>query len=532
MNFLRLQDDLISILFENDDILAINKPYGFNAHTNDSKIEHSDFIQDGLIEIFEKQLSRKLHIIHRLDQTTTGVMIFGKSVESAKKYAEFFFNRQVKKTYLFITKSRSEKDHYLIDKVIVHKAKDLEATTELQRLRRYKYFELWQANPLTGRNHQIRIHAEAAGISILGDPKYQGAEFPFLCLHNQRIEFPNGIVLTAEAPVYFNDLEILEDSNLALSLFQIDRRQRLFAGHSAEQAIRLIHNKNNPQVPGFTLDQLGPYLVLNWYFDHWSTVDVKRFTRISEHIQKSMIVKFLGKSHAAEQKNIFIPFNSLDASEQKLWTLQESKIHYEIRSEAGYSVGLFTNQRLQRQWILNSAKNKDVLSLFSHTGTASVAAALGGAKQVTSVETSKTNLGWSKKNFELNQLNPDQYRFFCRDSISFLQQGLNKKTQHDLIICDTPSFLRREKGFFKIETDLQELIINALQCLTPTGQLLLSTTFDGFFIDSVRQIILKSLNTLKLPAEINCLLPSLDFELPTEKTNLKSFLIQLKGSSS
>ena len=76
MKFVRLFDPLLSVLFEDDDIVAIDKPYGFNAHTNDSKIEHSDFIQDGLIEIYEKNLGQKLHIIHRLDQTTTGVMIF------------------------------------------------------------------------------------------------------------------------------------------------------------------------------------------------------------------------------------------------------------------------------------------------------------------------------------------------------------------------------------------------------------------------------------------------------------------------
>jgi len=91
MKFLRLPDPLLSVLFEDSDIIAIDKPYGFNAHTNDSKVEHSDYIQDGLIEIYEKQLNCKLHIIHRLDQTTTGVMIFGKSVESAKKICRLFF---------------------------------------------------------------------------------------------------------------------------------------------------------------------------------------------------------------------------------------------------------------------------------------------------------------------------------------------------------------------------------------------------------------------------------------------------------
>lgn len=72
MKFLRLQDHLLSVLFEDDDIVAINKPYGFNAHTNDSKIEHSEYIQDGLIEIYEKNFGKKLHIIHRLDQNNNG----------------------------------------------------------------------------------------------------------------------------------------------------------------------------------------------------------------------------------------------------------------------------------------------------------------------------------------------------------------------------------------------------------------------------------------------------------------------------
>ena len=164
MKFLRLQDHLLSVLFEDEDIVAINKPYGFNAHTNDSKIEHSEFIQDGLIEIYEKNRGKKLHIIHRLDQTTTGVMIFGKSVESAKKYAEFFFHRQVKKTYWFLTKSKSSQASFRIDEQIVHKGRELDAETQLTLLKKSPTYELWQANPFQGRNHQIRIHAKAANL--------------------------------------------------------------------------------------------------------------------------------------------------------------------------------------------------------------------------------------------------------------------------------------------------------------------------------------------------------------------------------
>jgi len=154
MKFIRLPDYLLSTLFEDDDIIAIDKPYGFNAHTNDSKLEHSDAIEDGLIEIYEKQRRSKLHIIHRLDQTTTGVMIFGKSAESAKKYAEYFFNRQVKKTYLFITQNKSQKKSALINQPIIHKAKELQAETGFQFIKKSENYELWQAFP--GRAAIIR----------------------------------------------------------------------------------------------------------------------------------------------------------------------------------------------------------------------------------------------------------------------------------------------------------------------------------------------------------------------------------------
>ena len=257
MNFLRLHDPLLSILFENEDIIAIDKPYGFNAHTNDSKIEHSDFIQDGLIEIFEKNLNCKLHIIHRLDQTTTGVMIFGKSTESAKKYAEYFFDRKVQKTYLFITKSISQKNTFEINQMIIHKGKELDALTDLRLMDKNSGFELWQALPHTGRNHQIRIHAQFAEIPILGDEKYTGADYPFLCLHNCKIEFPNGVIIESKPPEYFKNLNILNNKQRAKIIFEIDRRQRLFSLADQQQCLRLVHHKNKFKNQDFTMDQFG-----------------------------------------------------------------------------------------------------------------------------------------------------------------------------------------------------------------------------------------------------------------------------------
>lgn len=507
MNFLRLADPLLSVLFEDEDILAIDKCYGLNAHTNDSKIEHSEHIQDGLIEIYEKQLGRKLHIIHRLDQTTTGVMIFGKSVDSAKKYAEYFFNREVKKTYLFITKNKSEKKTFTINQSIIHKGKELDAETDLEFIKKSANFELWQAYPHTGRNHQIRIHAKAAGLSILGDSKYDGHSFDFLCLHNARIEFPNGIVILSSRPAYFDDLEILNDIVLSRAYFEADRRLRLFSQASSGQAYRLSHRDQN-----FTIDNYGQRIVLTWNKERWLDADAKKFSAFAKYLKKELMIQ-----------------NVHSESKADAWLAFEDKLKFEVRSEQSQVSGLFLNQRLQRHWVLQNSKDKSVLNLFAQTGTFAVAAVNGRASQVTLVETSKKFLEWAKKNCELNSCKNDSVKYFNRDSLTYLEQCKVKDLKFDLIICDAPAFFRREKGVFKIESDLEALIKNALLCLADKGQFLFSTSFDGLYIDDIRKSILKIQKELKLDnLEINNILPSLDFELPDEKVSLKSFLIRKK----
>ncbi len=519
MNFLRLLDPLLSVLFEDEDIIAIDKPYGLNAHTNDSKAEHGAAIQDGLIEIYEKQLGKKLHIIHRLDQTTTGVMIFGKSVESAKKYATFFLNKEVKKTYQFVTKNISDSDYVPISKPIVHKGKELDASTEFKRLSSLGKFSLWQAKPHTGRNHQIRIHARAAGIPILGDLKYEGFDFPFLCLHNREIQFPNGNVIKSNPPVYFDNLEWLNDPELAIALFEIDRRLRLFQSHSnSDQCYRLVHNKNGSEVPGYTLDDYGEVLILNWYRPKWIQIEENKFRHLAKTLAKSILVYV-----AADKKKILIDYRSASTS----WIAKENGAKFEIRWDSGLSTGMVLNQRLQRNWVQKNANGLSVLILFGYSGGYAVSAAIAGASDIILVESSKSALEWAKKNFSINELNPESIKFLCRDSIAYIEHCVAKNTKFDLIICDTPTFLRREKSVFRAEKDFGPLLKNLFSCLTGRGQLLVSTQFDGFFLTDLRKAIVDAQKTaMTEPIEIHTILPSLDFELDNQKANLKSFLVK------
>lgn len=528
MNFLRLPDYLLCVLFEDGEIIAIDKPYGINSHTNDSKIGNSDFIQDGLIEIFEKQMGRRLYIVHRLDQTTTGVIIFAKTQEAAKKYAAFFFERKVKKTYWFVTAAKSQKDNFEINESIIHKGKELEAKTLFQLLKKSASFELWQANPLTGRNHQIRLHAKTAGMPILGDEKYGGGAYSFIFLHNHKIEFPNEVTILSKAPLYFNDLRLLQDRELTSALFEADRRSRLFSKYmGSDQCFRMAHNREE----NFTIDQFGKHLTLSFYKEIWNESNRVSFAKYAELLQKTLFVRLMhnrGKDPFNKSQFIINPLP--DQEVENTWVAKENGVAFEMRADSGQSFGLFLDQRLQRNWVFKNAKGLEVLNLFSYTCGFSVMAALGGAVQVTSIDTNKNVLNWGRKNFELNGLDPAKFRFLLRDSLEFLEGAIKKNQKYDLIICDPPSFSRGEKGVFKIETSLEPLIKNGLKCLRENGQLLFSTNFENTYIDDIRKIILK----IKVQSGIKNLQifnihSALDFELPGQKPILKSFLLKLES---
>ncbi len=524
LQFARLRDYLLSPLYEDDEILAIDKPYGLNTHTNDSKMEDSDFIQDGLIEMFSKQLERPLHIVHRLDKTTTGVLVFAKSVESAKKYSEFFFHRKVKKTYFFITKYALSKSEFVIDKSILHKGRELDAETEFEFQESKAGFSLWKALPHTGRNHQIRIHAQEAGISILGDEKYGGAAYPFLCLHNRRIEFPNGVFIEADAPSYFLELEALQHPQSARVLFEADRRRRLYQIDPAkpnDEIFRLVNIKSNRVESGVTIDHLGKYALLTWYGDNWSESNEADFEQFAKHWRRPMLVKF------ANAKMKHLPLRAVgEADFDSSWSAREENLKFCFDTAVGQFPGLALSQRLQRRWLMENSKRKSVLTLFAQTCSFALAAGFCGATEITIVESSKGSLNFGKQNFILNHIGVDNVQFLCRESMAFLTQAVAKGKLYEIIVCDAPSFLRGSKANFKLEEELENLTELCLRALATPGALLFSTSAEGLSNLDINGAFSKAKMAIEnMNIAVECLEAPLDFDIPGERSNLKSFIV-------
>ncbi|QJR82615.1 bifunctional 23S rRNA (guanine(2069)-N(7))-methyltransferase RlmK/23S rRNA (guanine(2445)-N(2))-methyltransferase RlmL [Alteromonas pelagimontana] len=145
--------------------------------------------------------------------------------------------------------------------------------------------------------------------------------------------------------------------------------------------------------------------------------------------------------------------------------------------------GLFLDHRLTRQIVRQRAAGKDVLNLFSYTGSVSVFAALGKARSVTTVDMSNTYLEWAKENFKCNNLN-GAYAFIQADCTSWMA---SHNGQYDLMFIDPPSFSnsKRMSGTWDVQRDHIALLTDARRCLREKGTIVFSNNKRGFKLDSV-----------------------------------------------
>ena len=191
-----------SILFEDKDVIAINKPHGFAVHGGSS-------ITSGVVELLRVIRGQpRIELAHRLDRDTSGCLLLCKKRSVLKEVQAAFRERTVKKRYTLIAqgqwpnKTRSVQDRLLRyetewgERRVRVDAKGQIARTDFQILEQVEQATLLQAALHTGRTHQIRVHAQSQGHPILGDTKYVRAtgsiEVERLCLHASRLVVPVG----------------------------------------------------------------------------------------------------------------------------------------------------------------------------------------------------------------------------------------------------------------------------------------------------------------------------------------------------
>ena len=171
-----------AIIFENDDILAINKPYGLS-------VQGGTGVKHCLEDYFHILSDKKLRIVHRIDKDTSGILLLTKNVATAAKLTKMFKQREIRKRYLAVLSGipmrmkgtiktyifQSKEDNIAYN---AHNSKERmngkQAITKYNviRVNKEKNLSLVEFFPLTGRKHQIRLHAQNIKCPIVGDEKY------------------------------------------------------------------------------------------------------------------------------------------------------------------------------------------------------------------------------------------------------------------------------------------------------------------------------------------------------------------------
>jgi len=228
---LKAQDIPLEILYEDNDIIVVNKPKGMVVHPANGNPDGT--LVNAIMSICKDSLSGiggeiRPGIVHRLDKNTSGAIIIAKNDKAHINLSEQLKNHEIKKTYIALVRGIVKENNATINMPIGRSKKDRkkmavdkngkDAITHFKVLKRYSNCSLLEINIETGRTHQIRVHLSHIGYPIIGDDVYSNGKNKWniegQCLHAKSLEFAHPITgekmhIEAELPEYFQ--KILED---------------------------------------------------------------------------------------------------------------------------------------------------------------------------------------------------------------------------------------------------------------------------------------------------------------------------------
>ena len=192
---------MLNIIYQDKQIIVLNKAAGISVLT-EGWDESAPYLKKNL----EKQFGR-IWVVHRLDKVTSGVIVFARTAEAHRHLNTQFEKREIEKTYHAIVEDIPEWNEYTArhslhanvgrkHRTVVDKHRGKPSETDFKVIKRYQDHTWLEAQPKTGRTHQIRVHLSASGFPIVADILYGAEESDLIAraaLHAQSLSFTHPI---------------------------------------------------------------------------------------------------------------------------------------------------------------------------------------------------------------------------------------------------------------------------------------------------------------------------------------------------
>ena len=236
-------------------------------------------------------------------------------------------------------------------------------------------------------------------------------------------------------------------------------------------AFRLF-NQEGDGFGGLTVDLYGDYAVFSWYNSY-----VYQIRQTISEAFRQVFPEVLGTYEKIRFKGLDYESAHVYGQEAPdFFTVLENGVLYQVFMNDGLMTGIFLDQHEVRGSLVDGlAMGKSLLNMFSYTAAFSVAAAMGGASQTTSVDLAKRSRELSQAHFQANGISTDDHRFIVMDVFEYFKYAKRKGLTYDVIVLDPPSFARNKKQTFSVAKDYHKLISQSLEILNSEGIIIAST---------------------------------------------------------
>jgi 23S rRNA G2069 N7-methylase RlmK/C1962 C5-methylase RlmI len=456
----------MTILYQDKQWLVVNKPSGISTH----RAHGGDL---GLVEWLALHHDLQVQICSRLDKGTSGLLIFALTSDGVAEAQAFHEEERAKKNYCFIAK-KSPKASWVCTEPLDGKP----CKTQFRKIKEGTGYSLYEAVILRGRTHQIRRHAAASDIPLLGDTEYGGAEFARLCLHCESVQWP-GIEQTLHSPLplWF---ESVINGNLKKSapLALIEKRYPFLS--AITDCCRLLHRGEYSR--DMAVDKYGEWLCVTGFNESLTALQLLKG---KQEILDSLC-RICGCRGGVVKTSVRDPHKNRLFADMAAWgedipksfLVREHDLHFGVQLNDRQHVGLFLDQRDSRRRIAKIARGKRVVNLFAFTCSFSIHALAAHAEVVFSVDLAAGCLKQGQDNVAINQLaDAGNAKFIQEDSRKWLARQLRKKQNRpddfnsfDLVICDPPVFASAGKGkSFHVEKEWPGLASTVFKILAENG---------------------------------------------------------------